>query len=165
MNFFKKSLGIVLAIGSMTLYSCVESVDYTALSEFYYSEDGGSTYGNRKKEFYVGETVYMQLITRVDSTSDNAESITVTLIIPRITALDATYFDGQKITPIPDEINNITTYNFIILASDNSLDWNFVFQFVPNSPGIVTLNLTFDDKVPALYDKQNTIDFISPSQS
>jgi hypothetical protein len=25
--------------------------------------------------------------------------------------------------------------------------------------------LTFDDKVPALYDKQNTIDFISPSQS
>jgi hypothetical protein len=164
MNLIKNSIGIITAIMSIALYGCAESVEYTALSEFYYSEDAGSTYGNRKKEFLVGETVYMQLITRVDSTTSRAETIIVTLIIPRINALDATYFDGQKITPIEDDINNITTYNFTILASNNSLDWNFIFQFVPNSPGTVTIDLLFDDNVPSLFDKQNTIDFIASSQ-
>lgn len=147
------------------LSGCNNTPEYTASSEFYYSSDAGKTYGNRTKEFNVGETVYMQLIVKVDSTSKNAEEVTVTLTIPSITAVDAKYYDGQPITPVPDEINNLTSYTFTVIASNNSSEWNFVFQFIPNSPGEITITLEFDDNVPAIYDKQNTVKFIEPDNT
>lgn len=166
MKISKKRFGFVLlAILSTLLYSCGEETQYTGLSEFYYSSDAGKTYGNRTKEFNVGETVYMQLIARVDSNSKVAEEISLTLTIPSITAVDAKYYDGQPITPVPDQINNITSYTFTIIASNSASDWNFVFQFIPNSPGEITIRLVFDDNVPALYDKQNTVKFITPENS
>lgn len=163
MTLMKKSLCLlVLSLFLFTLYGCQGDTKYTAMSDFYYSSDAGKTYGNRTKEFNVGETVYMQLIVRVDSTSKKAEEVTVTLTIPSITAVDAKYYDGQPITPVKDDINNLTSYTFTIIASDNSSDWNFVFQFIPNSPGEITIKLEFDDNVPVLYDKQNTVKFIQP---
>lgn len=166
MRLIRKNSGLILlALLSTLLYSCQQVTEYTALSDFYYSSDAGKTYGNRTKEFNVGETVYMQLIARVDSNSKKAEEVSLTLTIPSITAVDAKYYDGQPITPVPDEINNITSYTFTIIASNSASDWNFVFQFIPNSPGEITIKLEFDDNVPSLYDKQNTVKFITPESS
>ncbi len=166
MKKFKKSLSLlVLLIFTFALFACDSNTEYTANSEFYYSADAGKTYGNRTKEFNVGETVYMQLIVKVDSTSKKSNEVTLTLTIPSITAVDAKYYDGQPITPLPDEINNLTSYTFTVIASSNSAEWNFIFQFIPNSPGEITINLEFDENVPALYDKQNTVKFIEIDNS
>jgi hypothetical protein len=164
MKNIKKTIFLgILLLFTVTLFGCNSNTEYTAESEFYYSSDAGKTYGNRTKEFNVGETVYMQLIVRVDSTNKKSEEVTVTLTIPSITSVDAKYYDGQPITPVKDEVNNLTTYTFTIIASDNASDWNFVFQFIPNSPGEITYKLEFDDNVPKLFDKQNTVKFIVPS--
>ena len=53
-----------------TLVSCDTPIfgetTFTADSEFYWSDDAGASYGNRTKEYEVGENVYMQLIVKVD---------------------------------------------------------------------------------------------------
>lgn len=139
--------------------SCNE-ITYTAGSEFYYSADKGATYGNRTKEYAVGETVYMQIVVKVVSTSDKAEDVKVKLTIPNITAVDAKYYDGQIITPVYDAVQNVTTYEFTVTACKNAVEWNFVFQFVPNAESEVAMTLEFDDKIDSKYDKLNTIKFV-----
>lgn len=157
-------LMVFMIVMSFVLISCGSETEYTGVSEFFYSNDAGKTYGNRTKEFTVGETVYMQLITKVESTSSNSEEVKIVLTIPNITAVDAKYYDGQPITPVVDDINNITTYTFTVIAKQNSSEMNFVFQFIPNSPGEITMKLVFDEKVPELYNKQNTVKFIAPKE-
>lgn len=166
MKNIKKYFIIMLLVTVLTLLvSCDKSGSddfnskYEVLSEFYYSSDAGKTYGNRTKEFNVGETTYMQVIVTVLSEKKKTETVTMTLTIPQITAVDSTYYDGQPITPIIDDINNITKYDFTVLASKEPRDWSFTFQFVPNSAGTITMTLEFDDKIPAIYDKQNTVKF------
>jgi hypothetical protein len=43
----------------------------------------------------------------------------------------------------------------------NAQEWEFVFQFVPNAEAEVKITLEFDDKVDAMYDKQNTVKFVA----
>lgn len=133
---------------------------YIATAKFYYSEDKGSTYRSQRKEYAVGETVYMKLIAKVTSNNSTPETIKMKLTIPNITAVDAKYFDGQPITPTYDSIQNVTTYEFTIAASSNAQDWEFVFLFIPNADAEVTMNLEFDYKVDSIYDKQNTVKFV-----
>ena len=45
----------------------------------------------------------------------------------------------------------------------NAQEWEFVFQFVPNAEAEVKITLEFDDKVAAMYDKQNTVKFVAAS--
>ena len=82
----------MIIMGCLTFVGCGE-VTYTAAAEFFYSADKGETYGNRTKEYAVGETVYMQVIVKVQSTSKTAEDIHVALTIPNITAVDSKYYD------------------------------------------------------------------------
>ena len=102
----------------------------------------------------------MKLIAKVTSNNSTLETIKMKLTIPNITAVDAKYFDGQPITPTYDSVQNVTTYEFTITASSNAQDWEFVFLFIPNADAEVTMNLEFDYKVDAHYDKQNTIKFV-----
>ena len=138
---------------------------YSATSEFYYSSDKGVTYGNRKKEYSVGETVYMQVVVKVTSKSETAEPITVRLSIPNITAVDAKYYDGQIITPNYDSLHGVTMYDFTVTASANSTEWLFFFQFIPNAEAEVLMTLVFDDHLAPMYDKQNTIKFVAAKEN
>ena len=151
---------ILCVITIISLTSC--GVEYTAASEFYWSDDAGASYGNRTKEYEIGENVYMQLIIRVESTKKEHEAIKVTLTIPYVKDVVSKYMDGQVITPEVDEINQITTYNFTVIACENSKETNFVFRFIPTKATDITLKLTFDDKISPVYDKQNTITFVEP---
>ena len=146
-------------ISALTLTGC-DKTTYTVASEFYWSADAGATYGNRTKEYEVGENVYMQLIVRVESSSKKQEEVGVTLTIPYVQDVVSKYMDGQIITPEVDELNHTTTYNFTVIASKNSSETNFVFKFIPTKATDITITLTFDDKVSSIYDKQNTITFI-----
>ena len=138
-------------------------VYYIPTAEFYYSDDKGSTYRSQRKEYAVGESVYMKLIAKVTSNNSTLETIKMKLTIPNITAVDAKYFDGQPITPTYDAIQNVTTFEFTIIAALNAQEWPFVFQFVPNAEAEVRMTLEFDDKVDSLYDKQNTVKFVKAS--
>jgi hypothetical protein len=135
---------------------------YQVSTEFFYSDDAGKTYGNRTKEFLVGKNVYMQLVIKVTSNSSNPEKIGVDLIIPKITAVDAKYFDGQTITPEVDTINQITTYPFVVEASNDPAIWRFVFNYIPNSSSDVTIKVIYDSKIDSIHDKQNTVSFVAP---
>ena len=137
---------------------------YVATSDFFYSEDKGHSYGNGTKEYNVGETVYMKVVARVNSNQEVPEPIKMKLTIPNITAVSATYFDGQPITPTIDVVKNVTIYEFTVPTnlSVDSKAGEFVFQFVPNSEARVTMTLEFDDKVDSMYDKINTVLFVLP---
>lgn len=169
-KLFKRVLATIIAtmvcaITVLTLTGCKDDkVTYKAASEFYWSSDAGATYGNRTKEYEVGENVYMQLIVRVESTSEKQEEIGITLTIPYIQDVVSKYMDGQIITPEVDELNHLTTYNFTVIASNNSNETNFVFKFVPLMATDITLKLEFDDKISSIYDKQNTITFIEKTE-
>lgn len=134
---------------------------YVAAADFFYSEDKGHTYGNGTKEYEIGETVYMKVKAKVTSNKETPETIKIKLTIPNITALDAKYYDGQPITPTFDAVQNVTTYEFTITAALNAQEWEFVFQFIPNAEAEIRMTLEFDDKVDSLYDKQNTVKFVS----
>lgn len=138
---------------------------YVANSEFYWSSDAGATYGNRTKEYSVGETVFMQLIVKVESNTKKQEKIALSLNIPYVKDVSSQYRDGQIITPETDNINQITTYNFTIISKKNASETNFVFKFVPTKATDIIIKLTFDDKVSPIYDKQNTITFVKPKPS
>ena len=155
-----------LAVVMLTLVSLTscdwfkKEVTYTATSGFYWSSDAGATYKSGTKEYEVGENVYMQLIVKVDSSSDKNEEIGVTLTVPYIQDVVSKYFDGQVITPEVDELNHTTTYNFTVIASNNAAESKFVFKFIPTKATDITLKLEFDDKISDIYDKQNTVTFI-----
>ncbi|MBQ2794299.1 MAG: hypothetical protein IJF05_06360 [Clostridia bacterium] len=161
----KKIVSLIMALtlivsACVVFSSCDKEITYTAASEFYYSADKGATYGNRTKEYAVGETVYMQVIVKVVSDSKDPEDVKVKLTIPNVTAVDAKYYDGQIITPVYDAVQNVTTYEFTITASKDAVEWNFVFQFVPNAEAEVAMTLEFDDKIDSKYDRQNTVKFV-----
>ena len=140
---------------------------YVATADFFYSEDKGHSYGNGTKEYAIGETIYMQVKAKVTSNKETPEPIKLKLTIPNITALNATYFDGQPITPTIDIVKNVTVYEFTIptnIPADSNVG-DFVFQFVPNSEARVTMLLEFDDKVDAMYDKANTVLFVMPEET
>ncbi len=125
--------------------------------DFYYSEDNGNTYGNRRIKFEVGQEIYMQLQIEVETSGKEVEELQVSLKIPNVTAVDAYYYSGQKITPMRDHLNGVTVYTFTIATNDTSL---FFFKFVPTSPSVVQMELDFADPVPARYDSINTIEFV-----
>ena len=163
----KKLLTIILATVTL-LSACLftgcneEETTYSVTTcEFYFSTDNGSTYGNRRVQFNVGESVYMQVQVEVTTNKKDKEDIACNLKIPYINAVDAYYLKGQKITPTLDEINDITTYPFIITTNEN---WKFFFEFVPTSAARVQMELLFDDKIDAKYNVINTIDFIVPGE-
>ena len=166
-TIFKKLTTFVTAAlmcgaASVALTGCDDEIVYTAASEFYWSSDAGASYGNRTKEYEVGENVYMQLIVRVESSGESQEQVGVSLAIPYVKDVSSKYMEGQIITPEVDELNHLTTYNFTVIAKQNSNETNFVFRFIPTKATDITITLTFDDKVDSIYDKQNTITFIEP---
>lgn len=154
----------LVALTGVLLASC-SAPSFKAESDFYYSDDAGATYGNGTKEYYVGDNVYMQLIVRITSSKKEDKTIGVTLEIPHVKNVSANYLDGQPITPETDEVAQTETYSFNVVASNNPEQWKMVFQFVPLQAATVKCVLTFDDTVDAIYDKQNTINFINKSSS
>lgn len=158
-------LVVCLLMGMMVSMSgCKkEEVEYTvSKKDFYYSEDNGSTYGNRRIKFEVGQEIYMQLQIEVDTNVEEVEELKVSLKIPNIDSVDAYYYSGQKITPVKDDINNVTVYTFTIATNDTSL---YFFKFVPTSASTVQMELDFEDPVPERYDTINTIEFVVPEEN
>ena len=92
-------------------------------------------------------------------TKEEKENISGSLTIPNITAIDAYYLRGQKITPTVDEINNVTTYPFTITTNE---DWTFIFEFVPSNEARVQMALDFEEPIPDIYDGIYTIKFVNP---
>ena len=133
---------------------------YVATAKFFYSMDKGHSYGDGTKEYEIGEAIYMKLKAKVTTNKEVPETVKMKLTIPCITAVDAKYYDGQPITPVYDAVQNITTYEFTIIAALNAQEWDFVFQFIPNAEAEVTMLLEYDDKIDAIYDQQNTVKFI-----
>ena len=135
--------------------------EYVAESQFYWSSDGGSTYGNGTKEYEVGPNVYMQLIVGVKNPSIFKKEVNISLEIPYIQDVESKYMDGQIITPRVDELNNITSYDFVVTANRKATEQNFIFRFVPIKATDITIKLTFDNTVKEKYDRQNSITFVN----
>lgn len=198
---------------------------YEVKSTFFYSDDAGRTYGNSRKEFKVGETVYMKMVIQINNKKEKSNWIFVfiiigaiiggvictipfpgvgsilgavgggitgaifavialviggglgavssivkdelttkpleincELIIPNITSVDANYIRGGRITPLPDELNGITTYP--ISMRDSTPEWTFEFQFIPNKESKIPVTLIFDDNIAEQYDRMDTIIFV-----
>ena len=133
---------------------------FKAVSGFYYSSDKGHSYGDGTKEYTVGETVYMKVRFRVESSKDKVTQVNVVLTIPNAENVDAKYMDGQIITPNYDSVNNVTTYEFVANASSDAEEQECIIQFIPNSAGTITMTLVYDDHLDSSYDIQSTLEFV-----
>lgn len=156
-------LAIVCLFSVFSMTSCGDDEPTTYSVEkrdFYYSIDNGATYGNERVELEVGQTVLMKVLVTVTTNKEEKENISGSLTIPNITAIDAYYLRGQKITPTVDEINNVTTYPFTITTNE---DWTFIFEFVPSNEARVQMSLDFEEPIPDIYDGIYTIKFVNPS--
>lgn len=159
------SLAALAAIAvALKIFVFKDPVTYSAASGFYYSGDKGHTYGDGTKEYAVGESVYMKVKFRVASNESKITQVKATLTIPNVQNVDAKYMDGQVITPNYDAVNNVTTYEFIANASRDAAESECVFQYIPNSPGSITMTLIFDDNVDPSYDKQSTLVFVESEE-
>ena len=158
----KRVLKVVMVM-ALVVISCAgcdpEPPAYSvSKKEFFYSTDNGSSYGNRRIEFEVGKSVYMQLVINVKSDDEKSHDITGHLKIPNVKSVDAHYLKGQKITPNQDDISGFTIYPFNITTNE---DWTFFFEFVPNNVETLQMELLFDDPVPDKYDDINTIKIVT----
>lgn len=144
---------------SLILVSCRSKTKYEAAVEFYYSSNSGQSYGNTSKEFITGENIYMQVIIKINSNSKSKDTIGASLTIPNSTDVSSKYFDGQIITPVYDSVNNWTVYPLTIVATEDALEWKFVFQFIANADSNFAITLEFDDEIESIYNKQSTIVF------
>lgn len=150
----------VFVVFGLTACKDEEPTTYTVEKrDFYYSIDNGATYGNERVELEVGQTVLMKVLVTVTTNKEEKENISGSLTIPNITAIDAYYLRGQKITPTVDEINNVTTYPFTITTNE---DWTFIFEFVPSNEARVQMALDFEEPIPDIYDGIYTIKFVNP---
>lgn len=143
--------------------SCGEPSYVVEKRDFYYSLDNGATYGKERYELEVGKTVLMKIIIKVSASGNFEEtSLSGTLYIPKIDAVDAYYLRGQKITPNEDYLNNVTSYPFNITANE---EWTFIFEFIPNEASLVRMELDFDEPIPDLYDVINSIKFVKKEET
>lgn len=164
MNTKKKLCFILMIIGTILLIGCskkeAETVYTVDKRDFYYSFDNGATYGAERVELEVGKTILMKVIILITTNKDSKEEIKGTLLIPKITALDAYYIRGQKITGKPDPLNNAMEYSFNISTNE---EWIFIFEFVPISESRVQMVLDFESPIPEMYDGIYTIKFVNPA--
>ncbi|MDY6308111.1 MAG: hypothetical protein SPL71_08655 [Oribacterium sp.] len=154
---------LVIVMVTVSLTGCGKTT-YTAASGFFYSSDKGHSYGDGTKEYAVGKTVYMKVKFKVTSNKKKTSQVKVVLSIPNVQNVDAKYMDGQVITPNFDAINNVTTYEFTANAAKEANESECVIQFVPNTPGSVTMKLIYDDNVDPSYDIQSTLEFVEGEQ-
>lgn len=165
MNTIKRTLASILlvALTMVTLSGCTmpwTKTSYTASSGFFYSADKGHSYGDGTKEYEVGETVYMKVKMKVTTNKSKTSQVKAALSIPNAQNVDAKYMDGQVITPNFDAVNNVTTYEFTINASDEAVEQECIVQFIPNAVGSITMTLVYDDNVDPSYDIQSTLEFV-----
>lgn len=169
-KMFKRSILVIAAVmfivSMMSLSGCSNlpfiKAKYTATTDFFYSSDKGHSYGNGTKEYAVGETVYMKVLMEVTSNKKKTSQVVAVLTIPNSDAVDAKYMDGQIITPNSDPVNNVTTYEFTVNASNEPQQVECVIQYKPNAVGTVPMTFVYDDNLDSTYDKQNTLEFVEP---
>ena len=226
-----KKILFILLIGIVSIFSIQCSKEkrqarnqksYEVKSQFFYSDDAGRTYGNSRREFKVGETVYMKLnievyekkpknflgyvgggvaagagtgfvagslipipvVTSVIGAVIGAlvggasgvgaffitkppslDFVNCELIIPNITSVDARNIGGGRINPLPDEVAGITTYPIKVGISEknkdaSTIEWSFLFQFIPNRESEISMELIFDDNIAEQYDRMDTLIFV-----
>lgn len=226
-----KKILIILFIGIVGILSIQCSKEskqaknqksYEVKSQFFYSDDAGRTYGNSRREFKVGETVYMKLNIEVYEKKPknflgyvgagiasgagagfvagsliplqpitipigvvvgvlvggasgvgaffltkppSLDFVNCDLIIPNITSVDARSIGGGRIHPLPNEVAGITTYPIKVGISEknkdaSTIEWSFLFQFIPNKESEISMDLIFDDNIAEQYDRMDTIIFV-----
>jgi hypothetical protein len=152
---------ISMALLFSFLLSACGDTTYVVNTTFFYSSDNGATYGNRTKKYYTGENIYLLLIMKVDTNKSEQIEVPVKLYVPFSTHVNATFFDGPPITPKVDSINSRLIYEFSIIASNDSREWEVGFQFIANSSTNLTLSVEYGDMISSIFDSQNTISFDS----
>jgi hypothetical protein len=129
---------------------------------FFYSVDGGRTYSDGNKELPVGEVIYARIYIRINTNNSNSYFVNTDVRIPNVEGIEAFYNSGQVITPDDDKLNNWVTWTATIIASANAAQELLTFKFVPLTPSSQTIFVLFDENVLSLYDKQDTVTFVSP---
>lgn len=164
-------VGIMVVCGLTAFTGCEDGksakdvfkkeITYKVVTEdFFFSTDNGATYGNRRVEFEVGQSIYMQVVICIESSDSKTHEIEGEFTMPNVQTANAQYLKGQKITPKVDHAKNITTYPFVITTNE---EWTFFFEFTPEIAGTLEMKLTFDDQIEEKYDMTNTIKMVESS--
>lgn len=177
-----KTIGIITgavlglaAVVTTTIVGINHGKEYIAEPEYYvynttmYSAgvDAEWAYAQNRKEFNVGENCYMKYKVKIQSSNKKGDGkeIGVTISIPKVDNVQAIKLDGNPVTPIVDEINNITSYHFTIVAYKDTSDkpeFGCVFQFIPNATGYINVTFDYDSPIKSSYDYESTIQFLEP---
>lgn len=154
---------------------------YSVNSKFFVgTEDSVNSEGKKtmsqlsSHEFKVGKDVTLTLKIDVNRakrwyqhipflSGERADNfIDAELIIPKITAVEAKYYNGPLIEYKVDNINNVTTYFLKIRMpyKKEIIDNTFGFKFTPNAAADISMDLIFDDNISDIYDRFITLKFV-----
>ncbi len=140
-----------------TFYKANTNVSYSSGS------DSNWSYGNQRKEFPQNEACYVRISSTVITEKNKGvgTEITVTYRFTGAQNCRIELSDGiatQVDSGDPDVV--IFTRTIGAEKEKKAAESIVIFQYVPNSEATsITLEVTYDDHVPAQYDVRNTIYF------
>ena len=140
-----------------TNFSASTNVSYSA------GNDSNWSYGNQRKEFPQNETCYVRVGSTViaEKHRNIGEAVTVTYTFTGAQNCNIELSDGIA-TRTDSSDPNVVTFTRTISAEKEkkAAESIVIFQYIPNSSATsITLEVTYDDHVPAQYDARNTIYF------
>lgn len=141
------------------------STDFSANTNVSYSSgsDSNWSYGNQRKEFPRNEACYVRVSNSVEAEKNKGvdTEITITYTFSGANNCKIELSDGIA-TQVESSDPNVQIYTRTVSAEKQkkATESIVIFQYIPNNEAeSITLQITYDDHVPAQYDVRNTIYF------
>lgn len=145
---------------SINWWGKVNKAKFEVENTISFSANGGSSYGNQRKEFPSDKECYVRISSKVNSNGAGKDDIVY--VTYKFTGTDkySVKLSEGIAKRIQGEDNTIVYIQEVIADKEKESEDNIViFQITPFGEGSATVNVLYGDNVEARYDKSSVIYF------
>ena len=163
------ALLLVVVFASLSLVGCGKQLkEFTAVTQFLYSTDGGQNWSQKIQEVPVGETYWVKIQGEVARSIGVfvEKEVEVYITIPNTDVGE--YFLDDRSTPIEtqtDATTGETRYTFKTLAGTDPEPYYAIFECVPTKEGRIEITVSYDDRISDLYTTIGAIKYVKKDTS
>jgi hypothetical protein len=156
---------LIVVLASTALVSCGKQMkEFTAVTQFLYSTDGGENWSQKIQEVTVGETYWVKIQGEVARSIGVLVEKEVEVYITIPSTDIGEYFLDDRSTSIEqqtDAATGETRYTFKTLAGTDPLPYYAIFECTPTKEGRIEITVSYDDRVSDLYTTIGAIKYVS----